>query len=366
MLRKFSVKNYRGFKDKLTFDLTSIGGYEFSTNVIRNGLVKNGIIYGKNGSGKSNLALAIFDLLNHLSVGVTLNKDYYANFVNGERPSSPVEFEYSFLFGNTIIDYKYSKDRRGKLIKEELCVNDNLMLRVDGESVFVDRDIEGYSVIEKTFSQNNGNVSLIRYLAVSVPLNEEHYIRKMIDFSNKMLWCKNLDVRDYIGLIHDNYIVGNYIVKENLIDDFSLFLKETSEQRLKLKASEDGERLICQLGKLNMPFESIASTGTKSLALIYVWLHNINKHGASFVFIDEFDAFFHHELSLAVCEWFFKSDVQIMLSTHNSALADNDLSRPDCFFLLKDGKIKSFRESTSKELRYGHNIEKIYRGGGFD
>lgn len=42
----------------------------------------------------------------------------------------------------------------------------------------------------------------------------------------------------------------------------------------------------------------IASTGTRSLALFYYWY--IRMEQASFVFIDEFDAFYHFELSESV------------------------------------------------------------------
>ncbi len=67
MLTKFAVTNYRGFKDKLEWDLSNPSNYSFNTHAIKDGIVKNGIIYGHNGSGKSNLGLAIFDIANHLS-----------------------------------------------------------------------------------------------------------------------------------------------------------------------------------------------------------------------------------------------------------------------------------------------------------
>ena len=43
----------------------------------------------------------------------------------------------------------------------------------------------------------------------------------------------------------------------------------------------------------------------------------------------------------------------------------NDLLRPDCNFILTNGLIKPLSACTDKELRFGHNIEKIYRAGGF-
>ena len=44
----------------------------------------------------------------------------------------------------------------------------------------------------------------------------------------------------------------------------------------------------------------------------------------------------------------------------------NDLLRPDCNFIINRGEIKALHDLTTKELRQGHNIEKLYRGGTFD
>ncbi len=67
--------------------------HEFNTFAIKDGVVKNGIIYGPNGSGKTNLGLAVFNIVNHLSQKWK-KPDYYMNFVYAGKPNSPVEFEY--------------------------------------------------------------------------------------------------------------------------------------------------------------------------------------------------------------------------------------------------------------------------------
>ena len=58
MLTKFAVTNYRGFKDRIEWDLSHPSNYEFNPHVIKDGVVKNGIVYGPNGSGKTNFSLA--------------------------------------------------------------------------------------------------------------------------------------------------------------------------------------------------------------------------------------------------------------------------------------------------------------------
>ena len=66
MLKRFTVKNFKNFKNKITLDLTS-SNYEFNNKSISNNVVKNSIIYGHNGSGKSNIVKAIMDVTTHLT-----------------------------------------------------------------------------------------------------------------------------------------------------------------------------------------------------------------------------------------------------------------------------------------------------------
>lgn len=110
-------------------------------------------------------------------------------------------------------------------------------------------------------------------------------------------------------------------------------------------------------------FQNVASTGTDSLELLYYWYTKLNK--VSLVFIDEFDAFYHFELASEICKVLFNLDCQVILTTHNTSLMTNDLLRPDCYYLIDGTQMKPIADCTQKELRLGHNLEKIYRGEGF-
>ena len=114
-----------------------------------------------------------------------------------------------------------------------------------------------------------------------------------------------------------------------------------------------------------IPFLRIASTGTSSLFLQYVWIKQIELRGLSFIFIDEFDAFYHFALSKAVCRRLFNLPAQVFLSSHNTALMTNDLLRPDCYFVIDGKSVKSLPQLTAKDLKWGHNLEGLYRGGAF-
>ena len=83
--------------------------------------------------------------------------------------------------------------------------------------------------------------------------------------------------------------------------------------------------------------------------------------------MDEFDAFYHYELSENIVKMLEDEfDCQVILTTHNTSLLSNTIMRPDCFFILNDGRITSICNSTSREFRLGHNLEKLYKSGEFD
>ena len=122
--------------------------------------------------------------------------------------------------------------------------------------------------------------------------------------------------------------------------------------------------IYCHFENKDADFFKIASTGTRSLALFYYWYIRMEK--ASFVFIDEFDAFYHFELAESVQRHLKKmSGVQIFTTTHNTDLMSNDLLRPDSYFLLENNRIKAISELTEKELRQAHNLQKMYKAGAF-
>ena len=364
MLTKFAVTNYRGFSDRIEWDLSKPANYEFNKSVIKNGIIKNGIIYGSNGSGKTNFSLAIFDIEYHLSPKWK-KIDYYANFIYAGKKDGMVTFEYTFRFGNNTVDYTYAKNAIGALMEESLCVdNINIFERKKNSFRIDKRQFPMDESIEKNLGNNANNVSIINFLLTSYPLSAEHYLMKLSRFVNSMLWFRNLDVREFIGLETNITMLDEFIIRNDLLDDFSDFLQKVSGQKFGFAAHNPTDKqILCKIGNDEVPFRMIASTGTHSLQLLYFWLQRM--HEASFVFIDEFDAFYHFRLAFEVCKRLFAMDCQVFTSSHNTYLMTNDLLRPDCNFILNNNKIKCLADCTDKELRFGHNIEKIYRAGAF-
>jgi hypothetical protein len=365
MLIKFAVKNFRGFAERIEWDLSQPSNYSFNTYAIKDGVIKNGIIYGPNGSGKSNFALAIFDIENHLSAKWK-KTDYYTNFVYTGAPNSPVEFEYHFKFDDDIVIYRYSKKAIGLLLSESLYVNQKQAFKRDETDFEIDESqFKIDAAIKDNFKQNVNSVSVINFLTASFPFSQDHYIVKLVLFVNSMLWFKNLDNREFIGLETASFNLEDFIIKNHYVGDFTEFLAKVSGQHFRFVSPKEGDKnLYCEIGGNTIPFLLMASTGTQALELLYVWIKRMSI--ASFVFIDEFDAFYHFKLAFEVCKQLFNLNCQVFTSSHNTYLMTNDLLRPDCNFILQDNKIKPLQACTEKELRFGHNIEKLFRAGAFE
>ena len=180
-----------------------------------------------------------------------------------------------------------------------------------------------------------------------------------------MLWFRSLEDREFIGLTTNINIIDEYIIRHNLIKDFEKFLFDVSEQKFEfMQPRINDKQLFCFIKGVPVLFQGVASTGTHSLTLLYYWYKQMEK--ASFVFIDEFDAFYHFKLSKNICRKLFELNCQLFLTSHNTLLLCNDLLRPDCNFLLDKNKIRAIHDCTEKALREGHNIEKLFRGRTFD
>lgn len=365
MLKSFAVTNFKGFKDRILFDLSKHKNYEFNTFAIKNGIVKDAIIYGPNGSGKSNIGFAIFDIVNHLTQKWK-EPSFYNNAIFAGNRNALMTFEYYFDFEGENVEYCYSKNSQNILVQERLIVDSAVVFDKAENSFSIDESKYPMTAdVKLALTKNANSISIINFLLTSYPLLENHYLNKLKSFVDSMLWFRCLEDRGFMGLKTEVQYIEEFIISNNLVEDFHSFLKEVSEQDFVFKKHKTTDKvLICLVDGTEIPFNVIRSTGTSSLTLLYYWLKNLEA--SSFLFIDEFDAFYHYKLSAAVCKRLFSLQCQVVLTSHNTYLMSNEILRPDCNFVIDNNKITALCDCTDKELRWGHNIEKLFRGGAFE
>ncbi len=365
MLIKFKVKNFKNFSEELCFDLSSPSNYEFNVNVIENGCVSKALIYGPNGSGKSNLGLALFDIIVHLTENQK-NFGRYSYYLNLDGAEDAAKFEYVFKFSENELTYRYEKKDVQVLLKEEVLINGRSVIKYD----FLKN--EGYVKLKGcetlNFISNTSPISRIKFVynnAILDKTTENMTFIQFMEFVNRMLLFYSLDTRGYLGFMTGTHSIPEEIIKSGTLREFERFLRDHGlDYKLYKKKMGEDEAIFCKYQKQDAEFWNIASTGTLSLAVFYYWYIKMSQ--ASFVFIDEFDAFYHYELAYSLVKKLSTmKGIQVMLTTHNTDLMTNDLLRPDCYFLIDKKKIVALSDCTDKELRKAHNLQKMYKAGAF-
>ena len=369
MLVEFKVEGFKNFEKELVFDLSKTRNYNFSENAVKDGIVKTGLIYGINGSGKSNLGSAIFDIILHLTEKEKLI-NLYDHYLNLSNSNIMAKFYYKFEFEDNILEYEYQKDKPQNLVREVLKINNKLISDYNYITNEAELNLEGTENLNKNL--NGNNISFIKYINNNINPKEDSeqfkikkIIEKFISFVDNMLFFASLDGNFYQGFKKGVENLHEIILSKGKLKDFENFLKEAGiDYMLIEKKIGKDRRIYCKFKSGEVDFFEIASKGTCSLTLFYSWLISLDK--VSFVFIDEFDAFYHVDLAKRVVEELLKLNVQAILTTHDTTIMTNDLLRPDCYFVLSEGKIKSLPDLTEKELRQAHNLEKMYRAGAFN
>ena len=369
MLKYFSVENFKQFADKIEIDFSDVREYKFNEQCIKNGFIKNILVYGKNASGKSNLGLAIMDITNHLVDKEKIIR-LYKYYLNADNIEKPAKFKYVFLFGNDEVVYEYQKNSWKDLVTERLEINKKEVFSYDFfKNAFSTKNLNLINSESLNLVFKGSSISVLRYIANNSILDKSSIVNRIIEFVEGMLWFCRLDSANKFMGFKDTFYSNDIIqelIEKNLIEDFEIFLHESGvNEKLKVIKNPDGKKELYFAHKLqNLPFVSESSSGTRALLLFYAWYKQFET--ATFVIIDEFDAFYHFELAEKIINILTKKvEAQVLLTSHNTNLLTNRLMRPDCYFILNEQGLNSFANSTKREIREGNNVEKLFISGEF-
>ncbi|WP_026393274.1 AAA family ATPase [Acetobacterium malicum] len=365
MLKKFMVTGFKNFKDTICLDFSDVRDYSFNRDCIKDGLLNKIIIYGKNGVGKSNIGLALFDLTSHLS-DKNVSPGLYDYYLNADSEVDYAEFRYVFKVADDEIEYRYHKNNEQILRFEEVKLNSEIIFSYD--HIKKTGDLEGLKKRIPTLNYEflEENFSLLKYVVSNSTSEAVKPLRELVHFVNNMLWYRSLDENRYIGYKNDSKDYFNFILQEQTLQQFQELLNRAGiNEQLVVIADPDGQERLYFQRKKPIPFFKAASNGTKALYTFFYWLTIATD--LSFLFIDEFDAYYHFELSEMIVELLDSmTGFQTVLTSHNTNLLTNRIMRPDCYFILTPERLTSLANATRRELREGHNLEKLYVNGEFD
>lgn len=356
MLKKFTVSNFKNFKDEISLDFSKIGEYSFNMDTLSMRL-----IYGRNATGKTNFGRALLDikiLLYGMQSSGLINEDGAA------------KFKYEFKFGNDEVVYKYSRFSNTELCDEELYINGEAIIKCDfknskfdfqGLSIISAETVNTNRYVNKDEMDNEYVLPFLRWLINNTAFSDDSVLIQLFEYVRKM---------DMITVGHD-LLYSNRNFFENLknpayLHNFEDFLNLMGiECKLVLQELPDGQvELYFSQNKL-VPFYSTASSGTLALTSLYQKIVS----NLSLIYLDDFAAFYHYEMAeKLIC--YFKDkypECQFIMTSHNTNLMTNKIMRPDCLFILSSkGTLTALCDATERELREGHNLEKMYISGEFE
>lgn len=419
MLLRFSIQNMLSFYDKTTFDMFPNPKRELFPNHInveeKIPLLKHALIYGANGSGKSNFVkvlnfLKSFVTKDNFLSAIDLN-DFFFQLVRSNKDPMKIAIEF-FTKGNYYIYEVEIRHSQKDPIVERLYLSglceteDTLIFERVGSMVIPTMD----NKLSTDLLKKNSESSVI-CLNNNYPVVDDKHIRivydwflmdfdivtinsqipfliymmskneKMFDYANKLL--SSLHITDSLILEETSLEkwmsdrksaseVQQLLVQNQINDHTNLSLSSRNVNKLNI-TEKNGKQIVQeflfeQLGidgykkKMNIASQS---DGTVRLLTLIPALYKASK--GKVVVIDEVENSMHPNLIYNLLKYFFNSESkgQLICTTHLTLFQDQqDLIRPDELWKVEkvngNSKMVSFNDY---KIHNTMNIEKGYLEG---
>jgi AAA15 family ATPase/GTPase len=371
MLKSFEVKGFKNFHNPIKLNLADVRDYQFSQNCVTDGLISKLIIYGKNAIGKTNFGRALLDVWDYGFLRRLMNSfngvffEPVPAFLNTRNSSGFAEFRYIFQFGNQQVEYLYKKNARQVLNYEAVSIDDELIFAYDRENPN-NCNTEGITKLSPTLLLDFDKIdSVFNYVVSNTPLEIDHPLRQTMSFINNMMFLRSYEER--LNSIARGSLPSIFDDKD-VLQEFEEFLHESGiHEKLTIRKDNDEHNYLYFKTTPPLSFNREASSGTKALLDFFVVYKTAKNNKTSLLFLDEFDSFYHFELAESIIKMLWKlKNTQVFITSHNTNLLSNRIMRPDCYFILTKNNLTSFANATDRELREGHNLEKLFMSGEFD
>ncbi|HLD15805.1 MAG TPA: ATP-binding protein [Candidatus Nanoarchaeia archaeon] len=399
MIIETSVENYLSIKDKIIFSLESSSSKRLLDNLIKvdekTNILKSAAIYGANSSGKSNFIKSLFFIWYMVKNSHNLNIDakiprvpFKLNDIFLRKPS---KFELIFIYNNIKYQYGFScneqefieeylfywpKGRKAQIFHRKNTTEYNFKIdrkrqeliksQMNKNVLYLSRATQlGYDKTKDVYNFIINSI-VINYS----PIWADFTIKKIHeDEKVKQMVIEVLQKADFGGIqgIRINKEKKKFKGVELKLDKRGTYLnpipieeKEEDFYDIKfLHSNEHGKEV-----ELNYQEES---EGTKKTLAMLGWIFDILQNGKT-VFIDEIEASLHPNIIKFLVKMFNNKNnkkAQLVFTTHNTNLLDNQLFRRDQIYICtkepnKNTLMNSFLDY---ELREGVDFEKAYLDG---
>ncbi len=398
MIIETSVENYLSIKEKVTLSLDSGSSKKLSNNLVEmpknERLLKSAVIYGANASGKSNIIKSVFFIWNMVKNSHLFNVDVKIPRVPFKLEESylkkPSKFEIIFIHNKIKYKYGFSCDN-DKFIEEYLYYwpqgrESKIFSRKNSKEFDFTIDRKQQQLIK---SQTNENVLylsratqlgyqgtkeaydfIINNLVINYsPMWEEITIKKIYEdnkLKNKII--EILQKADFGGItdikvIKDKRKVGGIEFKFEKEKILSNPLKPEEQEFYDFKFVHKTKS-----GKLIDFAFNEESNGTRRTLSMLGPIFEILELG-KVAFIDEFELNLHSNITKFLIKLFNsklnKKNAQLIFTTHDTTLLDNEIFRRDQIYICSKDKNNSSKLNSyiDYNLREDSDFERAYLNG---
>jgi AAA15 family ATPase/GTPase len=371
MLIGFTVQNFRSFLDETSLSMVATADKEHRDfNVIsqpHDDLLKSVLIYGANAGGKSNLIHALYYMKKMVVSSIDVQTEHIKTCqpftFREDAKNLPVKFEISFLADGVVYDYGFDI-LRGQINREFLYKKDKRRTLVfertapGFESIKLTPDVADVEPLKKNV---RGDVLFLSWAAYT---NNALAI-KIVDWFKWNLivigtviqdgspqWTEGFNLPFAVPFIRkaDDSIIDMDILNNALKSRHQMFDKNWNKSNL-----------------INVPFWEFSSDGTQQMfKLSGIFAMALDESPATIV-IDELDLHLHpslmrHLIALVNSIEHNPQGAQLICTTHDVLLLDEDIRRDQIWFVEKDEHSVSriYALSDFRDVRKNSDILKRY------
>lgn len=378
MLIGFTVENFRSFLGEASLSMIATNDKEHRMfNVVPAGqsdLLKSVLIYGANASGKSNLISALYYMKKMIVSSIDLQTEHIKTcqpFTFREDAGTlPTKFEISFVLDNVIYDYGfdilngqvsreylYKKAQRRTLVFERTAPEyDSIRLTPDMADVEPLKKNVRYDVLFLSWAAYANNALAI----------------KIVDWISSKLVIYGLSSKkpEFVKIVND---LAKGLVRKADSDILEMKWQPGRSSDMKTQSTKDLFSTHTVYNKdwvakqtVDVPFEDYSSEGTKRMfELSDAFCMTLTK--SSVIVIDELDLHLHpalvrHLIALINSIEHNPNHAQLICTTHDVLLLDEDIRRDQIWFVDKDEHSVSnlYALSDFKDVRKNSDILKRY------
>lgn len=392
MLIQFNFRNYKSYLNETSLDMTATSLSELHENIIEykkdEKYLKSAVIYGANGSGKTNV-LKAFEVMRYWVL-----KSFELSSSNLNFPQKPFQFcekgkngksMFEVFFSYNDKEYQYGYLADSEKIYEEWLYKRNfkskyeLVFERDQKKFNLNEDIKTNKKLLQTINE--------KVLALSVLSKFDN-----IDITNVANWFNETDIINFGDSISEaltsfkipKSIFNNKIVYHQLLQFLSSVDLSIEGLRYdKFNDSNDEEIDLFYVYTLHRNIDTKKleeipiideSSGTRKMITIFSFIYKPLENGAT-IFIDEMDAKLHPLLTRQLINLFHSEDTnpnnaQLIFTTHDTNTLTNELFRRDQIWFSEKDKngisslysLAEYKINDTK-IRKDASYSKNYLGG---